>query len=108
MIDTSSFVHPSSSLMPDRFEQIRIPNSVSRNIVTRFGDFDVINLDLCGCIIRPEQDRAADGLNALAELLNLQSTRRLSPWLLFLTTFASPEEISLPACLPLIQAIKQN
>src|SRR6266481_2906350 len=83
MIDASSFVHPSSSLMPDLFEQIRIPNSVSRNIVTRFGDFDVINLDLCGCIIRPEGDRAADGLEALAELLNQQSTRRLAPWLLF-------------------------
>ena len=108
VIDASSFVHPSSSLMPDLFEQIRIPNSVSRNIVTRFGDFDVINLDLCGCIIRPEPDRAVDGLNALAELLNLQSTHRLAPWLLFLTTFASPQEINLPACLPLIQAIKEN
>jgi len=108
MIDASSFVHPSSSLMPDLFEQIRLPNSVSRNVLNRYGDFDAINLDLCGCIIRPERERATDALHALAELLNWQSTRRISPWLLFLTTFASPHEINLPACLPLIQAIKEN
>src|SRR5262249_40418497 len=30
------------------------------------------------------------------------------PWLLFMTTFASPHEINLPACLPLIQAVKTN
>src|SRR5437868_3437601 len=106
MIDASSFVHPSSTLMPDLFEQIRLPNSVSRNALNRYGDFDVINLDLCGCIIRPEEDRATHALHALAELLNWQSTRRILPWLLFLTTFASPHEINLAACLPLIQAVK--
>jgi hypothetical protein len=108
MIDASSFVHPSSRLVPDLFEQIRIENSMSRNALRRFGDFDVVNLDLCGCIVDPEENRANDALNAVVELLRWQSTRRLAPWLFFVTTFASPEEINRPACVPLVEAIRDN
>ena len=54
------------------------------------------------------ENQATDALNAVVELLRWQSTRRLSPWLFFVTTFASPEEINRPACMPLVQAIKDN
>jgi hypothetical protein len=81
---------------------------MSRNAVKRFGDFDVVNLDLCGCIVDRDNGRATDALSAVVELIRLQSVRRLSPWLFFLTTFASPSEINLSACLPLAEAIKEN
>jgi hypothetical protein len=108
MADTSSFIHPSSSLVADSFERIHKDNSVSRNMLNRFEDFDVINLDICGCIVGSDPARAEDTLKAIAELLRRQSTQRLAPWLFFVTTFAAPNEINLRACLPLINAVKAN
>lgn len=108
MIDTSSFVHPSSSLVLDRFEQIRLENSMSRNALEQFADFDVINLDICGCIIGANEESATAMLEAIAELLRWQSVRRIRPWLLFITTFASVNEINLVACRPLVEAIRAN
>lgn len=108
MIESSSFVHPSSRLVPDLFEKIGYKNSVAWNALEPFGEFDVINLDICGCIVRPEKQQATEVLSALAELMNWQSVRRLTPWLLFITTFASPGEINLSACEPLITAVREN
>lgn len=108
MVEASSFVHTSSLLVPDRFEQIRIEHSMARNVLDRFADFDVVNLDLCGCVVHPDGNRATDALSAIVALLRWQSTRRLAPWLFFITTFASPWEINRPACIPLVQAVKEN
>jgi hypothetical protein len=108
MIDTSSFIHPSSSLVADSFERIRNEDSFSRSILNRFEDFDVINLDICGCIVSSDAARANEMLEAISELLRWQSTQRLAPWLFFVTTFASAGEINLAACLPLINAVKAN
>jgi hypothetical protein len=108
MIDTSSFIHPSSLLVADSFEHIHRERSVSRGILNRFEDFDIVNLDLCGCIVGPDATRADDVLNAVATLLRRQSIRRLTPWLFFVTTFASRDEINLSACRPLIAAVKAN
>ncbi len=108
MIEASSFVHPSSILYPDRFELIRDPRSQSRLVLNQFNEFDVINLDICGCIIDPNKNRATDVLHAVSELLRWQSTRRLAPWLFFVTTFAAPDQVNREACQPLIDSVKAN
>ena len=107
MIEASSFVHTSSRLVPDFFEAIRQPNSMSLNALKTFQDFDVINLDLCGCVVGAGNE-ATHTLEAIAELLRRQCTKRVVPWLFFVTTFASPTEINLSGCKPLIDAIKAN
>jgi hypothetical protein len=107
MIEASTFVHPSSRLVPDFFEQIRLGNSMSRNALKGFGDFDVINLDLCGCIVG-NGEQTTHALEAVSELIRWQSTRRLTPWLFFMTTFASPTEINLAGCKLLADAVKEN
>jgi hypothetical protein len=108
MIETSSFVHPSSRLVPGLFEHISIDGSMSRNALRPFGEFDVVNLDLCGCIVDDDEEKATEALDAIVELIRWQSTRRLTPWLFFVTTFASPDEINRPACMPLVEAIRDN
>lgn len=104
----SSFVHHTSRVVPDLFEQIRIDNSMARNALGKFSDFDVLNLDLCGCIVDNDPSNADDLLDAISHILRWQSTQRLRPWLFFLTTFASATEINRKACLTLVDAIDAN
>ncbi len=108
MIASSSFVHPGSLLFPDRFELLRHSTSQARRILERFGNFDVVNLDICGCIISPNRDRATEVLEALSELLRWQSTQRMAPWLLFVTTHSSPRSVNREGCRVLIDAIREN
>jgi hypothetical protein len=108
MIEASSFVHPSSILYPDRFELLRNKQSQCRVVLEQFSHFDVINLDICGCIVDPNKHRATDTLEAVSELLRWQSTHRLEPWLFFVTSYSSPNRINREACKVLIDAIKAN
>jgi hypothetical protein len=108
MIEASSFIHPSSVLYPDRFELLRYPNSQCWIVLDRFANFDVINLDICGCIVDPNKNKATAALGAVAELLRWQSIRRLTPWLFFITTYCAAEDMNREACQILIDAVKQN
>jgi hypothetical protein len=108
VIDVSSFVHTRSRLVPDLFEQIRHAKSMSRQALDSFTNFDVINLDICGCVVSNSAHTATDVLEAIAELLRWQSTRRITPWLFFLTTFASAKEINLNGCRELAVALIEN
>jgi hypothetical protein len=108
LIEASSFIHPSSVLYPDRFELLRHATSQCRVVLDRFANFDIINLDICGCIVDPNEHKATDVLEAIAELLRWQSVRRLTPWLLFLTTYCQAENVNRKACQTLIDAVKQN
>lgn len=107
-LDNSSFVHQSSKLVPDRFESIVAKKSMARASLREVGQFDVINLDLCGCIVKGDIDRSRTAIAAIDELLRTQAENRLKPWLLFVTTFASHSEIDLDACAELIEAIELN
>lgn len=107
LIDTSSFVHGSSKVVGDLFEAIPHPKSMSRTALEPFEHFDVINLDLCGCIVKNGED-ATQILDSVEHLLYRQSSRRLKPWLLFLTTFAAPAEINRVGCRVLVEAIQNN
>lgn len=104
----SSFVHNSSRIIPDLFEQIRLENSMATNALGTFSDFDVLNLDLCGCIVDNAPERAEDLLHAVASFLRWQCVRRLRPWLFFLTTFASATEINRQACMTMVAAVREN
>lgn len=106
-IDTSSFVHGSSKVVGDLFEKIPHPKSMSHTALEPFEHFDVINLDLCGCIVKNGAN-ATEILVAIEHLLYRQAQRRLKPWLFFLTTFAAPAEINRVGCRVLIDAISHN
>jgi hypothetical protein len=104
----SSFVHNSSRIIPDLFEQIRLDDSMAKHALGSFSDFDVLNLDLCGCIVDKTPERAEDLLHAVASFLRWQCVRRLRPWLFFLTTFASATEINRQACMTMVAAVREN
>lgn len=108
MIETSSFINPSSRLVKDRFENIVHDDHLASITLKQFPHFDVVNLDLCGCIVDPNEHRAGAVLDAITELVNRQATGRLSPWLLFVTTFADRESVNRTALQQLLLAINQN
>ncbi len=90
MIETSSFVHPSSRLVPGPFEHISIDGSMSRNALRPFGEFDVVNLDLCGCIVDDDEEKATEALDAIVELIRWQSTAPPHPLAFFRDDFRLP------------------
>jgi hypothetical protein len=108
MIESSSFIHPSSWLYPGRFELLRDEDAPCRVVLDRFANFDVINLDICGCIVDPNENKATAVLEAISELLRWQSVRRFTPWLFFVTSYCDPEDVNREACQTLIDAIKTN
>ncbi|MFT3880320.1 MAG: hypothetical protein QM703_11750 [Gemmatales bacterium] len=108
MIESSSFVHTSSWLYPGRFELLRHDDAACWVVVDRFANFDVINLDICGCIVDPNNNKATSVLEAISEILRWQSVRRFTPWLFYVTTYCKPEDVNREACQTLIDAIKSN
>ena len=108
MIESSSFIHPSSWLYPGRFELLRDEDAPCRVVLDRFANFDVINLDICGCIVDPNENKATAVLEAISELLRWQSVRRFTPWLFYVTSYCDPEDVNREACQTLIDAIKAN
>lgn len=100
VMDASSFVHTNSTLVADRFERIRSAKSMSRKALNSFIHFDVVNLDICGCVGSEKET-----IDAMATLLSWQSTRRLDPWLFYVTTNANKAEVNLEQCSALAEAI---
>lgn len=88
-------VADSALIMPDRLEDIARADSQAAESLRRQLPFDVINIDGCDHLAYTPKDRQFSTFDALRALLSHQMEARL-PWLLFITTRATPELIGDP------------
>ncbi|HWV98504.1 MAG TPA: hypothetical protein VNZ64_02310 [Candidatus Acidoferrum sp.] len=78
-----------STVIHDLFQQIANKNSQAYRHLQDYGDFDVVNLDLCESVSPPGKQKATpppsyyDALNVLTEY---QINSRTEAWLLFVTS----------------------
>lgn len=83
-----------SEILKDNFVDISARDTIAHRRFIEHGPFDVVNLDLCDCLAKHTPNTfGKNHYNATMELLSLQS-RRTKPWLLFLTTKVSKEEVN--------------
>jgi hypothetical protein len=105
---TESHVDRRSILVPDWFEELRHFGTMPNLALKDFGGLDVINLDLCGHIIDPNPNKAGDTLSALLTVFEHQARVHPDPWLLFLTTYSDPPQISHQSMLKVIRLVAEN
>lgn len=85
-VNKLGFVDPSSDIIGDNICQIANTESVAWDRSRKMGPYDVINIDLCdGFGKHPHDEFLETHYNTLSQLMTLQS-RRVNPWLLFITT----------------------
>jgi hypothetical protein len=87
---------------------LAVENSRATNLVGEFGDFDIINLDLCDSIGTNAGNDPARYHRALNSLLKHQGMKRSDPWILFLTTRADHQTIPALDVVNYWPAIKSN
>jgi hypothetical protein len=80
---------PNSITVPDIVENLGAKNSLAARTFAERGPFDVINLDVCGGVLHGE---GTPLLKAIRHVLSRQALQT-RPWLLYVTTMASAEDI---------------
>lgn len=95
-----------SLILPDRLEDIVLPNSQAATQLKQKLPFHVINVDACSHLAYISDGQKHSTFDALTELLKHQ-LRAQKPWLLFITTRVDPNFINIPNA-PLKTAIVQN
>lgn len=91
---------------PDRLEDIALPGSLGAMELARQGTFDIINIDGCDHLAYKSAGRKTTTFDALKTLIQHQTVRE-QPWLLWITTRVSPDQMSDPM-MAFQQAIHAN
>lgn len=87
------FVSSRSEIIGDNFKDIGEARSVAYQKIKNHGPFDIVNLDLCDGFANGEPgSMSSSHYNAMINILTLQS-KRTKPWLLFLTTKVSSNDV---------------
>ncbi len=82
-------------ILEDRLEDIAEPGSQAAIQLQQRGPFDVVNIDPCDHLAYCPKGRTKSTFDALQALLNHQMGAT-APWLLFITTRASPDFLGQP------------
>ncbi|BCG72120.1 hypothetical protein MesoLj113a_32780 [Mesorhizobium sp. 113-1-2] len=85
-----------AEVLADRLEDIAIKGSQAANRLRQKGIFDVVNIDACDHLGYVPKNRANSIFDALEAMLAHQLPA-VDPWLLFITTRASPDLLGAPA-----------
>lgn len=93
-------------ILPDRLEDIALPESQAAIQLSHRTTFDVINIDACDHLAYYPKGRTRNTFDALYALLRHQ-VRAQTPWLLFVTTRVEPELLGDPG-IAFQDAITQN
>lgn len=103
------FIDGASRVVRDRVEQIAIRDSMAHQTSSKYAPYDVINFDLTDCLAaRSNGKNRGSYFDALRELFELQIRGRTKPWLLFLTTRTTREQIEPLTKRKLIKCIQDN
>ncbi|MBZ9678696.1 PP_RS20740 family protein [Mesorhizobium sp. ES1-1] len=85
-----------AEVLADRLEDIAVKGSQAANRLRQKGVFDVVNIDACDHLGYVPKNRTQSVFDALEAMLAHQLPA-VDPWLLFITTRASPELLGAPA-----------
>ena len=110
-----------SKVFSDEFKFLADTDSVAWQAADDFECFDLINLDLCGSLMREEPDLTLSNYDAILTLMGLQRFQR-RPWSLLLTTRIGHEKVhpevrsklwglfaeNMVQCLPFAEAVEDN
>ena len=93
-------------ILPDRLEDLALDHSQASSQLRQRATFDVINIDACDHLAYRPRGRQHNTFDALQALLKHQMTSK-APWLLFMTTRATPDLLGEPG-LSFQTAVNQN
>lgn len=83
-----------SITLPNRLEEIASGTSQAHRELRRRASFDIVNIDACGSIAKPDSQHPWRLLDALYKLVEMQIDTRRTPWMLYLTTDARQDSLS--------------
>jgi 2-hydroxychromene-2-carboxylate isomerase len=101
-------IEDTSITFPYSFEDMASRKSQAYREIKSRAPFHIINVDACGSIALPRAQHSSRIIDALHSLIELQLGTMTDPWVLFLTTDARPESLSLEVQNALDDAIRQN
>ena len=92
---TTSFdrVDSKSIVIRDQFQRVASAQSRAFQSVKELGPFHVVNLDLCDSLFPTSTGDLRSYFNALHGIVAYQMKEMTKPWLLFITTEVSPNEV---------------
>src|SRR6185437_5732943 len=98
---------PSSIILNDRLENITKPNTIASLHLSEFADFDIINLDFCDSVTQVREGRPVF-LDSIRAIVEIQSKKRVQPWVLFLTTRALRSDLDADLKEKLLSTVLEN
>lgn len=98
-----------SFTLPYRLEEITAHGSQAYREVVKNAPYDIINVDACGSMALPTKDnQSARIIDAIHRLIELQLSRTMERWLLFITTDVRRETLSEGVIYAFLDAIREN
>jgi hypothetical protein len=87
------FINQHSRILRARIEQVANEASLAYKYTREYGDFDVINIDLCDSLAGPVSLGKGPYFEAIKKLCQLQLAGRTRPWVMFVATRAGKEQL---------------
>ncbi len=105
----SDWVHAASDTLHYRLEDLAAGSSpVARRKLREYAPFHVINFDLCGYLLAPDNGAGATVLDALEAIIEMQTSQPGGDWLLFVATRFDEENTCPQKFERVRQAIEDN
>jgi hypothetical protein len=82
------FINEHSRILKARIEHVANEASLAYKYTKQYGDFDVINIDLCDSLAGPASLGCGPYFEAIVKLCQLQVAGRTRPWVMFVATRA--------------------
>jgi hypothetical protein len=90
----AGYITDRSLTLPYKLEEIASWKSQAYREVAKGAPYHVVNVDACGSIALPSQDKGNRIIDAVHRLVELQLSKTMDPWLLYVTTDARTNTIS--------------
>lgn len=86
------FINEHSRILKAKIEHVANEASLAYKYTKQYGDFDVINIDLCDSLATPAFLGTAPYFEAIVKLCQLQVVGRTRPWVMFVATRAGRDQ----------------
>ena len=91
-----SNVHKGSEMVVDDIRSVGCTGTKGHDSFKKLCPFDVINFDICDCILEKRVKKDTERItyfDTIHSILNLQMNNTTKPWLLFITTRSTPNDV---------------
>lgn len=108
-LDKTGAIAEGSKIITEPLESISRRSSSAFNEVMSFGNFHMVNFDLCKSMARADSIKNTENyFEALKRIIELQTNYMRSPWVLYITTKVCKESVLERVMTQLLKAIQNN